>query len=47
MTRPLEERAPINIDKDNFNEVMASRTSRLDISVADKLSEREGRAAWR
>jgi len=26
--RPLEERKPINVDKDNFQQVLASRTSR-------------------
>lgn len=39
---PLEERKPINIDKDNFNEVMAEHKLSLDINVADKLSGNEG-----
>jgi type VI secretion system protein ImpB len=39
---PLEERAVINIDKDNFNEVMAEHNISLDLNVADKLSGNEG-----
>jgi type VI secretion system protein ImpB len=41
-TTPLEERKPINIDKDNFNEVMAEQNLSLNINVADKLSGNEG-----
>jgi type VI secretion system protein ImpB len=40
--RPLEERAPINVDKVNFNEVMAQQDLNVTISVADKLSHEEG-----
>lgn len=40
--RPLEERAPINVDKTNFNEVMAQQDLKVTISVADKLSNEEG-----
>ncbi|NPC71202.1 type VI secretion system contractile sheath small subunit [Corallococcus sp. AB004] len=36
--RPVEERAPINIDKGNFNEVMAKQGLSLDASVPDRLS---------
>jgi type VI secretion system protein ImpB len=36
--RPMEERAPINVDKGNFNEVMAKQDLRLDTSVEDKLT---------
>ncbi|MBZ4401703.1 type VI secretion system contractile sheath small subunit [Myxococcus sp. XM-1-1-1] len=36
--RPVEERAPINIDKGNFNEVMAKQGLSLDVSVPNKLS---------
>lgn len=35
---PLEERKPINIDKDNFNDVMAEHNLSLDANVSDKLS---------
>ncbi len=35
---PLEDRKPINIDKDNFNEVMAKQNLQLDMGVADKLA---------
>jgi type VI secretion system protein ImpB len=40
--RPLEERAPINVDKVNFNEVMAQQDLKVTLSVADKLSNEEG-----
>jgi len=39
---PLEERKPINVDKDNFNEVMAEHNLSLDLNVADKLSGNDG-----
>ncbi len=35
---PIEERKPINVDKDNFNEVMAGQNLSAAISVDDKLS---------
>jgi len=40
--RPLEERKPINIDKDNFEEVMEKHNLGASISVSDKLSGDEG-----
>ena len=39
---PLEERKPISIDKDNFNDVMAEQKLSLDINVEDKLAGEEG-----
>jgi type VI secretion system protein ImpB len=39
---PLEERKPINIDKDNFNDVMAKQNLEINVNVADKLSETAG-----
>src|SRR5215468_10993028 len=36
---PLEERKPINVDKDNFNDVMAKQGLQINMSVADKLSD--------
>jgi type VI secretion system protein ImpB len=36
--RMIEDREPINIDKDNFNEVMKGQNLKLDVAVADKLS---------
>lgn len=39
---PLEERKPINIDKDNFNDVMAEQKLATDVHVADKLSGEAG-----
>jgi type VI secretion system protein ImpB len=35
---PLEDRKPIKVDKDNFNEVMAKQNLKVDVAVADKLS---------
>lgn len=37
--RPLEERKPINIDKSNFNKVMAEQKLELNVSVPDRLSD--------
>ena len=36
--RPLEERKPINVNKDNFDEVMRKQDLRLSFNVANKLS---------
>lgn len=35
---PVEERKPINIDKENFNEVMAKQNLAVKVQVPDKLS---------
>jgi type VI secretion system protein ImpB len=35
---PVEERKPINVDKENFNEVMASQGLGVTVSVPDRLS---------
>ena len=40
--RPIEERAPINVDKDNFNDVMAQQNLQVTLSVPDKLSQEAG-----
>lgn len=40
--RPVEERDPISIDKDNFNDVLKAQEIRLDLNVENKLSEEEG-----
>jgi len=37
--RMIEEREPINIDKDNFNEVLKAQNLSLDLTVPNKLSE--------
>jgi type VI secretion system protein ImpB len=37
--RMVEEREPINIDKDNFNEVLKAQNLKLDLTVSNKLSE--------
>jgi type VI secretion system protein ImpB len=40
--RLLEDRKPINVDKDNFNEVMRSMELGATIQVPDRLAEKEG-----
>jgi type VI secretion system protein ImpB len=40
--RPLEDRKPISVDKDNFSKVMSEQKLNLNFAVADKLSEEEG-----
>ncbi|MFQ5773098.1 MAG: type VI secretion system contractile sheath small subunit [Kiloniellaceae bacterium] len=39
--RPLDERKPVNIDKDNFEEVMRQHDLSLDVNVANRLSGEE------
>lgn len=39
---PLEERKLVGLDKDNFNEVMASQKISASFNVANKLSGKEG-----
>ncbi len=39
---PLEDRKPINVDKDNFNDVMKAHNLSADINVDNKLSGGEG-----
>lgn len=39
---PLEDRKPINIDKDNFNDVMKGMKLSLDANVKNVLTEEEG-----
>jgi type VI secretion system protein ImpB len=36
--RPLEERKPINVDKDNFQSVLAEQNLQVNVSVPDVLS---------
>ena len=38
---PLEDRKPINVDKDNFQKVMAEQKLSLNMAVKDRLSENE------
>ena len=38
----VEERKPINIDKDNFNDVLKDQKLGVDLSVPDTLSGEEG-----
>ncbi len=40
-SRPLEEREPINIDKDNFDSVMKEQRLELTFNVPDRLSGEE------
>ena len=39
--RPLEDRTPVSVDKDNFNDVLKAQEVRLDIVVPNKLAEDE------
>jgi type VI secretion system protein ImpB len=39
--RPLEERKPITVDKDNFNKVMAEQKLNLAYNVKDTLSDEQ------
>ena len=39
---PVEDRKAINIDKDNFNDVMKQQKLSVKVSVADKLSDDAG-----
>lgn len=36
---PLEKREPVNIDKDNFNEVLRSQNITMNFSVPNRLAE--------
>jgi type VI secretion system protein ImpB len=38
---PLEERKPVSVDKDNFNDVMASQGLSLTLKVPNKLVEKK------
>jgi type VI secretion system protein ImpB len=40
--RPLEDRAPVSVDKDNFDEVLKAQDVKLDIVVDNKLAEEAG-----
>lgn len=37
--RPIEDRAPVNVDKDNFNDVLNAADVKLETTVANKLSQ--------
>lgn len=39
--RSIEERSPISIDKNNFNEVLAKQALSLDLAVANTLDEND------
>jgi type VI secretion system protein ImpB len=40
--RPVEDRKPINIDKDNFNDVLAEQNVTLSVNVPNRLKEEPG-----
>jgi type VI secretion system protein ImpB len=40
--RPVEDRKPINIDKDNFNEVLAEQNLTVAVTVPNRLQEEAG-----
>ena len=39
---PLEERKPVQVDKESFNEVMSQQKLTADLNVPDRLGEKEG-----
>ena len=39
--RPIEDRAPVSVDKDNFNDVMKAQGLRISVNVPNRLSEEE------
>jgi type VI secretion system protein ImpB len=39
---PVEQRTLVNVDKDNFDSVLAAQDVRADISVPNELSDKEG-----
>lgn len=39
---PLEERKPINVDKDNFDQVLAEQNLQVDMAVPEVMSGQEG-----
>jgi type VI secretion system protein ImpB len=41
-TRPLEDRAPVNVDKDNFQQVLREHNLSLSFGVKDQLTGEEG-----
>lgn len=41
-SRPVEERAPVSVDKDNFNQVMAEQKLTVSAVVPDRLSNEAG-----
>ncbi len=43
--KPLKERKVVNIDRDNFNDVLARATPRAAVKVADKLTGGDGKLA--
>jgi len=38
--RSVEERDPINIDKDNFNDVLKAQNLKMDLSVPNKITDK-------
>ncbi len=40
--RPLDERKPINVDKDNFNEVLKAHNLELTLNVPNRISPEAG-----
>jgi len=39
---PLEQRAPINVDKSNFSDVMAQQNLKVELNTPDRLSNEAG-----
>ena len=41
-TTPVEDRKPISVDKDNFNQVLKAQNLELNLNVPDALSQEKG-----
>lgn len=41
-SRPLEDRKPVNVDKDNFDDVLRNQGITLSLNVPNRLSEKQG-----
>jgi type VI secretion system protein ImpB len=39
---PLEDRQPVSVDKDNFNDVLKAQNVKLSTMVDDKLADKDG-----
>ena len=42
-SRPLEQREPVNVDKDNFNDILKAQNISINISVPNLLAEERDR----
>jgi len=40
--RPVEQREPVNVDKDNFNDILKAQNISINVSVPNQLAEERG-----